>query len=61
MVTGKNKFDNLQEISEWHTQNDKYENFLTTHMEAAAACIPTKPRTKCRAPWDSLVVRKKTR
>ena len=25
-----------------HTPNDKYENFVTTHQEAAAKCILTK-------------------
>ena len=24
--------------------NNKYENFVTTHIEAAAECIPTKAR-----------------
>ena len=28
-------------------------------MEAAAEFIPIKPRTKCKVPWESLVVRKK--
>ena len=29
-------------------------------MEAAAAeCMPTKPRAKCRVPWDSVAVMKK--
>ena len=41
MVTVRNS---LQEISETHTPNDEYENFITTHMEAAAECILTKPR-----------------
>ena len=29
------------------------------HVEAAAECIPTKLRTKCRVTWESLGVRKK--
>ena len=28
-------------------------------MEAAAECIPTKPKAKCRVPKESLVVREK--
>ena len=28
------------------TPNDEYENFVNAHIEAAAKCIPTKPRTK---------------
>ena len=52
MVTVRNKSD---------TPNDEYENFLTAHMEAAAECIPTKPRTKCRVSWESQVVRKKNK
>ena len=51
MVTVKNKFDTLQEISERHTSNDEYKNFIT-HLEAAAECILTKPRAKCRIPQE---------
>ena len=58
MITVRNKFDTLQEISERHAPNDEYENFVTAHLEAAE-CIPTKPRVKCKTPWESLVVRKK--
>ena len=28
-------------------------------MKAAAECIPTKPRAKCKVPWKTLTVRKK--
>ena len=43
------------------TLNDKYENFINAHLEAAAAeCIATKQRAKPRVPLDTLVVRKKT-
>ena len=53
MVTARNKFNTLQEICERHSLN------VTAHIEAAAAeCIPTKLRAKCRVPWESLVVRK---
>ena len=47
MVTVRIKFDTLQETSERYTSNDKYENFVTTHIEATTKCIPTKPRAKC--------------
>ena len=59
MVIIREKSDILQKISERHTVNDEYENFVTTHIEAAAECLPTKLRAKCRVPWESLVVRKK--
>ena len=59
MVTVRNKFDTLQETSEKHTPNDEYENFVTTHMEAAAECIPAKPRAKCRVLWEAIAIRKK--
>ncbi len=49
----------LQEKTEKGTPNDKYENFVEAHLEAASKCIPTKPRTKHRAPWETLAVREK--
>ena len=39
--------------------NDEYENFVNTHLEAAAKCIPTKLITKSRVPWETLTVREK--
>ena len=60
-ITQRNKFDPLQEISETLTPNDKYENFVKAHMEAAAVeCIPTKLRSKHRVSWETLAVKKKT-
>ena len=47
----RNRFGTLQEKTEKGTPNDEYENFLNAHLEAAAKCIPTKPRTKYRVPW----------
>ena len=52
MVTVRSNFDTLQEISERHTSNDKYEKFVTTHIKANR--IPTKPRAKYRFPWGSI-------
>ena len=46
MITQKNKFNALQELSETFTPNDKYENFINAHMEATAECIPTQLRAK---------------
>ena len=43
----RNRFETLQEKTEKVTPNDDYENFVN---EAAAKCIPTKPRTKYRVP-----------
>ena len=38
--------------------NDEYENFVNAHIEAAAECIPTKIRKKCKVPWEILAVQK---
>ena len=35
---------NKYTISEKFTPNDEYENFVNTHMEAAAECIPINQR-----------------
>ena len=51
-VTVRNKFDTLHETPERHTPNDEYESFV---METAEDCIPTKPKVKCKVPWESLV------
>ena len=59
MVTMRNRFDTFQEISEMHTLNDKYENFITAQLIAAAECTPTKLKAKCRVLCKALVVRKK--
>ena len=58
-LTLRNKFDALQEISETPTLKDEYENFVNTHLEAAAESIPTKQRAKPRVPWEILAVREK--
>ena len=58
-ITVRNKFDALLEISEALTPNDEYKKFVNVHMEAAAECIPTKLREKCRVPWEILAVKKK--
>ena len=55
----RNRFETLQEKTEKGTPNDEYENFVNAHLKAAANCIPTKPRTKYRVPWETLVVREK--
>ena len=54
-----NRFETLQEKIEKGTPNDEYENFVNVHREAAAKCIPTKPRAKYRVPWETLAVREK--
>ena len=48
-----------QEILETPTLNDKYDNFVNAHLEAAAECIPTKQRGKPRVSWETLAVSKK--
>ena len=55
----RNRSETLQEKTEKDTQNDEYENFVEAHPEAASKSIPTKPRTKYRVPWETLVVREK--
>ena len=55
----RNRFETLQEKIEKGTPNDEYENFVETHLEATSKCIPTKPRTKYRVPWETLAVREK--
>ena len=55
----RNRFEALQEKTEKDTPNDEYENFVEVHLEAASKCIPTKPRTKYRVPWETLAVREK--
>ena len=55
----RNRFDVLQEKTEKRTPNDEYEDFVNAHFEAAVKCIPTKPMTKSRVPWEKLAVREK--
>ena len=55
----RNRFETQQEKTEKGTPNDEYENFVNAHLEAAANCIPAKPKTKYRVPWETLAVRKK--
>ena len=54
----RNRFE-TQEKTEKVTSNDEYENFVETYLEVASKCIPTKPRTKYRVPWETLAVREK--
>ena len=55
----RNRFETLQENTEKATPNDEYENFVNAHLETAPKCIPTKPRTKYRVPWEKLAAREK--
>ena len=48
-----------QWTSETHNPNNEYENFVTTHMQAAAESIKTKSRAKIRVFLESMAVRKK--
>ena len=59
MLTLRNKFDALHEISETPIPNDEYENSIKAHLEAAAECIQSKQRAKPRVLWEILAVRKK--
>ena len=55
----RNRFETRQEKTEKGIPNDKYENFVNSHLKAAVKCIPTKPRTKYKIPWEMLAVREK--
>ena len=55
----RNRFETLQEKTEKGTPNDEYENFVNAYLEAAANCIPTKPRTKYRVPLETSAAREK--
>ena len=55
----RNRFETLQEKTEKGTLNDEYENFFNVHLEVAAKCISTKPRTKYRVPRETLAFREK--
>ena len=55
----RNIFEKTQEKTEKSTPNDEYDNFVNAHLEVAAKCIPTKPRTKYWVPWETVAVRKK--
>ena len=55
----RNRFETLHEKKKKVTPNDEYENFVEAHLEAASKCIPTKPRTKYRVPWETSEVREK--
>ena len=54
-----NRFETLQEKTEKVTPNDEYGNIVEAHLEATSKCIPTKPRTKYRVPWETSEVREK--
>ena len=46
IITARNGFDTLQEISERNTPSDEYENFVPAHLEAEAQHRTTKPKSK---------------
>ena len=49
----RNKFDALQEKTETHIPNGKYEDIVNAHLEAAVEFIPTKQRAKLRDTWTN--------
>ena len=55
----RNRFETLHEKTEKGTPNNEYENLVNAHFEAAAKCIPTKPRTKYIVSRETVVVREK--
>ena len=46
----RNKLDIFPEIYKRLSSNDKYEKFVSAHLEAAAECIHMKLRAKCWVP-----------
>ena len=60
VVELRNRFETLQEKTEKRTPNDEYENFVNAHLEAAAKCIPTKPKTKYRVTMGNVSGERKT-
>ena len=49
----------FQKISEKHTPNNEYANFVTTHIEATVKCIPKNLRVKCRVLWEARAISEK--
>ena len=60
MVIGRNTFGTLQETFQRHIPYDKFDNFVTTHIEVLAEYITTKPKTKCIVPWEAIAVKEKS-
>ena len=54
MVTVRNKFNTLLEITESLTPNDEYENFVNAYMETTAKYILTQLRAKHRVCIESI-------
>ena len=59
MYWNEETFETLLEKTEKGTPNDEYENFVDAHLEAAAKCIPIKPKTKYSVPWEMVADREK--
>ena len=58
-ATVRNETDTLLETFETFTSNDKYKNFVTTHIDVAGECIRTKTRDKCRVLLEAIAIREK--
>ena len=54
LICHKTQPTNLQETSERYTPNYRYENFVTTYIEAAAECIPSILKETQQMPGVSL-------
>ena len=59
MLTQRNKFEALQEITGTPTHNDEYENFVNDHLEETAECTPIKQKAKLTLLWETFGIRKK--
>ena len=58
-VTVRKKIDTLRETRERHTANNDCEMFLTIHLQTVADCVPTKPRSTYRVPFETTTKNKK--
>ena len=57
-IAVKNRYEALQAESKINSTNISYNNFVTSHNEAAENIIPIKPKTKCHGPWESHITNK---
>ena len=58
-IAVKNRYESLLAEHEEPTPCMKYASFISAHDKAAAECIPMKPKSKRRVPWETEAVLKK--
>ena len=55
-VSVRNKYEALCLETNTNSPNIKYNNLVLSNEQAAADCIPLKPKIKKRVPWESIAV-----